>query len=910
MKKNSLFRKVITFLVILNVSLPYSYASSLSIVPAAPLVSNKGVMTSVPTLKGVEIDPERALRIDFIIDEGGLALSSEELEKNATQFAKYFLAALTIPETDQWVNLSPLEPDRIATEALAQTAMGQELLAQDYMLKQITSALIDPQDELGSRFWNEVFQKAYTMYGTTEIPLENINRVWIVPEKAVVYEKDNGAYVLDAVLDVKTEQDYMMAQGRAQSPDYNVSADVMRELVIPVLKDNINHAPEFAKLRQIYHAMILATWYKTALKQSLLVQHYADQKHVQGIAEQTQDVHAIYQQYLASYRDGVFNLIKEDVDLTTGDVIPRHYFSGGFVQQLSQPGVMQRYNQDTLGTSPEYGQLRHNAIGVARAQRTTYYLYNPTLHDYGMQLNTRSIAQQYITKMIPFFSVKRDTQREFDFNDVRRYPLESSGDDSAYIEAQRVEALDWDDIDAHRDGVLVFDKKNGRVDELPIVKLTAIYGARYTGRVQQFTFSEDGSRVWLFVKSELDDFQSRYQSAWEDPRPEYKTVPVLRGLTDGTLKLVDKDVSMEVSDNNNLPNYDQVSLNGYKTIYPVFQHMGSLAKGVVYEDEQHFQYFHVSGMNLNLGLYAEIAGVEKNEIKGVFGIIKRLKTIKESGKQYAFLGVGIVADKVHHVFWSEDFLKEAEEYLIMFDSLSMPEAKLPLADRPKVLPAELSNVKSISASNQKIGLSRAPGTQYTMTLLSDQNMTVDTNKDGVIILDDQGLGANNHKQKRRIQTRERKVKKARNGHRIYSVRKAKNNKGVYVTYHKPGLLRLNVRERAKNRPETALDLGEILGQSQGHTQKTGDDNGIVAANKTGGIDLNPVDMAMEIKRDQAQALSQITVPQLMPEHINFDLLQPVFVGAAPVNFPGLLGFLDQQNEVLAIKNEEALVEAL
>ena len=58
------------------------------------------------------------------------------------RLVKYFLAALTIPEKDLWVNLSPYEKDRVITDEFGSTEMGRDLLAQDYMLKQLTSSLI------------------------------------------------------------------------------------------------------------------------------------------------------------------------------------------------------------------------------------------------------------------------------------------------------------------------------------------------------------------------------------------------------------------------------------------------------------------------------------------------------------------------------------------------------------------------------------------------------------------------------------------------------------------------------------------------------------------------------------------------------------------------------------------------
>ena len=35
--------------------------------------------------------------------------------------------------------------------------MGRDLLAEDYMLKQITASMIYPEDEVGKKFWKRVY---------------------------------------------------------------------------------------------------------------------------------------------------------------------------------------------------------------------------------------------------------------------------------------------------------------------------------------------------------------------------------------------------------------------------------------------------------------------------------------------------------------------------------------------------------------------------------------------------------------------------------------------------------------------------------------------------------------------------------------------------------------------------------
>ena len=89
-----------------------------------------------PVLKGIKVHPDNPLRFDFILDKGnGLSspnasVGDPELKAEATKLIKYFLASLTIPEQDLWVNLSPYEKDRIVPQSFGLTEMGRDLLAQ------------------------------------------------------------------------------------------------------------------------------------------------------------------------------------------------------------------------------------------------------------------------------------------------------------------------------------------------------------------------------------------------------------------------------------------------------------------------------------------------------------------------------------------------------------------------------------------------------------------------------------------------------------------------------------------------------------------------------------------------------------------------------------------------------------
>jgi len=309
----------------------------------APGTMIKPTSGYVPVLlKGIRIQPSDPLKFDFMIDSGHTDMNEEELKNESTKLIKYFLASVTVPEEDMWVNLSPYEKDRIIPEKFGQTEMGRDLLAQDYILKQLTASLIYPEDELGAKFWKHVYAKAKRLYGTTDIPFDTFNKVWVVPEKAKVYENGDLAYVVEARLRVMLEEDYeaeRLSTGD-QSPiasDQNLATghqslatNIVRDLIVPELEREVNEGKHFAQLRQIYHSMILATWYKRNLKTSILNQQYVGANKIKGI--ETEDKHIkekIYQQYLDAFKVGAFNYIKEDYDPETDEVIPRKYFSGG-----------------------------------------------------------------------------------------------------------------------------------------------------------------------------------------------------------------------------------------------------------------------------------------------------------------------------------------------------------------------------------------------------------------------------------------------------------------------------------------------------------------------------------------------------------------------------------------------------
>ena len=126
-----------------------------------------------------------------------------------------------------------------------------------------------------------------------------------------------------------------------------LGSQIVRDIILPELEKEVNTGKNFANLRQIFNSLILASWYKKNLKEALLNRVYSNQSKVKGLeyipltptrghvqsnssknvspgtlptsqalnakaseGNPPNDIEAIYDQYLAAYKKGVFNYIK------------------------------------------------------------------------------------------------------------------------------------------------------------------------------------------------------------------------------------------------------------------------------------------------------------------------------------------------------------------------------------------------------------------------------------------------------------------------------------------------------------------------------------------------------------------------------------------------------------------------
>jgi hypothetical protein len=332
-----IIRKSIAISLAIILALPISGFCQLVPYPAtvnnARLILPAGDFT-LPLLKGIRVDPNDPFKFKFIID---LKNASIVDRKEVSVLVEYFLAALTIPEKELWVNLSPYEKDRVIPAALGQTVTGQKLLAQDYLLKQLAASLTYPDSETGKKYWDAVNALA--------VSHPSFTKVWIIPSKAQVYEHANTVLITEATLKVMTDEDYLAQQnnnvrvgatprgrpdnnGQAQGPA-PTNIDAFKQHILPIIEKDVNRGKNFAQLRQMYSAFILATWFKRKLKDSLY-RFYINQGKIVGIQGGEKNFKEnIYNRYVASFKIGAYDYNKNSRNATGTKLIKRKYFAGG-----------------------------------------------------------------------------------------------------------------------------------------------------------------------------------------------------------------------------------------------------------------------------------------------------------------------------------------------------------------------------------------------------------------------------------------------------------------------------------------------------------------------------------------------------------------------------------------------------
>jgi len=300
-------------------------------VPPSNKVLTLGRVYSYPTVEGIRFDPVRAGVMSFFIDaKNAKDVGSEE----AQRLCEYFFTALAVPTPDLWVNLSPRDDEEFIAKKLDSTALGRDLLSQDYVLKQAFASMTDPRSAVGKEFWEKVYSEMSSRLKTLNVAVNTFRRVRVIPEQASVFEDRNGVYIQQSSLQVVIDDDPAIVDGDREKTFIEKKADtitlaVMRDILLPRIKDEVNHGKNFALLRQAYNSIILALWFKHHHKDGSCAA-YVDSGNIEGVViHDTGFKERIREIYKQAYTNGVYNYIRSDYDTLSGKMLRRRYFSGG-----------------------------------------------------------------------------------------------------------------------------------------------------------------------------------------------------------------------------------------------------------------------------------------------------------------------------------------------------------------------------------------------------------------------------------------------------------------------------------------------------------------------------------------------------------------------------------------------------
>ena len=312
-----------TLLLFANVSEGETVSEAISAVQLTSL--------EVDTITGVN-----HLRFTVKARKAGNFEGISDINKATQKSLEHLFISLSLHDDAFWVNLNPDEPDRIINPTLANTDLGRIMLNADYRLKEDVADIINPQiSQVGKEFWRRLYQKAEEMGAADKIPL--VTRLWIVPDKVEVYEKQNHLYITKSRLKVKLEPAYVslrtIFKDKREKELQDFTLELMEELVLPQLNKRINEAYSYADLRDVYNALILAHWYKdkfgsgyNSLLQTVSYQVLDDVE-----TDYASTPNEIYQSYLKSIKEGQYSFSETETSSSNFATVitTRHYFSGG-----------------------------------------------------------------------------------------------------------------------------------------------------------------------------------------------------------------------------------------------------------------------------------------------------------------------------------------------------------------------------------------------------------------------------------------------------------------------------------------------------------------------------------------------------------------------------------------------------
>lgn len=327
-----------------------------------------------PLLTGIELDRKDPLILHFYINNQN-RYKIKDLE--VSRLVRYFLGFLAVSEDKYWVNLSPYEDKRIIPQDLAKLDIGKDLLIEDYILKQLTASLTSFNTKKGEKIWDKL--KVITL--NNRLPVDLVHKIWIVPDKALVWDNGNSFFVKEARLKLMLEEDYLAYSKdksiKSSSPlyakRYTLNAkikEILKKELLPIMEKEVNEGKNFAALRQMYYALILAVKFKEKLFKHYIYRYYIDSNKTKPI--NLVDINIkdkVYAAYLTSFKQSVYNNLVKEYDKYSRRKILKHYYSGGFsgvegskiITTTNQPPSETSYNKYTCQLSNGSKQLSEKA---------------------------------------------------------------------------------------------------------------------------------------------------------------------------------------------------------------------------------------------------------------------------------------------------------------------------------------------------------------------------------------------------------------------------------------------------------------------------------------------------------------------------------------------------------------------
>lgn len=356
--------------------------------PAVPLADDRVFLGPSPpfqpvTLYGLSVGKDNPWLLNFLFQTGSAPPDPSGYVLEQRKLIEYFLTSIAIRAEDQWINLGPGEDHRVCGESFARTRMGRDLVALDLELKRFTAHLLHPETESGREFWRQVLRRAAKAFGSTDVPVATYSRVWLT---AVVAKVAVGpapasigrlpgdgspaqcALVSGSWLKVNCESpqgETRPVLGSAALRRRELSDEVFKELIVPIVEREVNEGKTFATVRQCYRCIILGTFFMQDFAAHPLVRPFIASGNLDALASHftvapdgalrwhpeaqsgpsrllagadpesyARDCRRTYERYVELFQDGVAYGVRDEYDPRTRRIVTRSYFSGAFASPL------------------------------------------------------------------------------------------------------------------------------------------------------------------------------------------------------------------------------------------------------------------------------------------------------------------------------------------------------------------------------------------------------------------------------------------------------------------------------------------------------------------------------------------------------------------------------------------------